>query len=421
MFFKKYELTIAWRYLKSKRKDGFISVISFLSFIGITLGVATLIVVMSVMNGFRNEMLSKILGMNGHITVISKYAGKNITNYKQLSGKIENIKEIKDRVISTVPSIEMQVMGSSNNNSFGAMVRGLDFDDMQKIKPLFESVKTTIDKDKFNTGEILIGQTLAKKMGVWIGDEITIATAKGNITAFGTFPRIKSYTIVDVFKTGMSSYDANYIYMNLNEAQTFFNMKDQVDFIEVFLQDADTATTVTTVLNKNIDNFYIATNWKNQNSSFVSALDVERNVMFLILSLIILVASFNIVSSLVMLVKDKSFDIAILRTIGATKASVMKIFLLSGGIIGFVGTISGGILGLIVSYNIEDIRQFLQKMLGKELFSSDVYFLSTLPSKIDYLEFFWVIIASFVISLLATIYPSKKAAKQEPVNVLRYE
>ena len=315
----------------------------------------------------------------------------------------------------------MQVMGSSNNNSYGIMVRGLYFDDIKKIKPLFESVKTTIDKEKFNTGEILIGETLAKKMGVWIGDEITIATAKGNITAFGTIPRIKSYTIVDVFKTGMSSYDANYIYMSLNEAQMFFNMKGQIEFIEIFLQNPDIAVKMTEILNKNLGDLYIATNWKNQNSSFVSALDVERNVMFLILSLIILIASFNIVSSLVMLVKDKSFDIAILRTIGATKTSIMKIFLLSGGIIGFVGTISGGILGLIVSYNIEDIRQFLQKILGKELFSSDVYFLSTLPSKIDYVEFFWVIVSSFIISLLATIYPSKKASKQEPVNVLRYE
>ncbi len=421
MFFKKYELMIAWRYLKSKRKDGFISVISFLSFIGITLGVATLIVVMSVMNGFREEMLSKILGMNGHITILSKYAGKNITNHKQLANKIENITEIKDKIISNVPSIEMQVMGSSNNNSYGIMVRGVEFDDIKKIKPLFESIKTTIDKNKFNSGEIIVGESLAKKMGVWIGDEITIATAKGNITAFGTIPRIKSYTIVDVFKTGMSSYDANYIYMSLNEAQMFFNMKGQIEFIEIFLQNPDIAVKMTEVLNKNLSDLYIATNWKNQNSSFVSALDVERNVMFLILSLIILIASFNIVSSLVMLVKDKSFDIAILRTIGATKTSIMKIFLLSGGIIGFVGTISGGILGLIVSYNIEDIRQFLQKILGKELFSSDVYFLSTLPSKIDYVEFFWVIVSSFIISLLATIYPSKKASKQEPVNVLRYE
>ena len=420
MKFKNYEFLVAWRYLKSKRKDGFISIITWLSLIGISLGVATLIIVMSVMNGFRDEMLSKILGMNGHITVVSNFAGDDIDNYKSLSNGIINITSIKKENIKSIPIIEAQVMVAANNNSQGAMLRGIDYNDIKKIEPLYNGLKG-INPTKLKEGEVLIGTTLARKLGLFEGDEITITTAKGNITAFGTIPRIRSYTIGGLFTTGMSTYDSDFVYMPLDYAQTFLDMEGVVNYIELFIPNPDDADKIGNSINKMISPTHRTISWKRQNSSFVSALNVERNVMFLILTLIILVASFNIISSLVMLVKEKSHDIAVLRTIGASKANVMKIFFLAGSFIGVVGTITGVSLGIIVSENIEIVRQFFQSLTGTKLFPDDIYFLSELPSKIDYTEVFWVVIMSLSISFLATIYPSRKAARMQPIDVLRYE
>lgn len=420
MKFKNYEFLVAWRYLKSKRKDGFISIITWLSLIGISLGVATLIIVMSVMNGFRDEMLSKILGMNGHITVVSNFAGDDIDNYKSLSNGIINIPSIKKENIKSIPIIEAQVMVAANNNSQGAMLRGIDYNDIKKIEPLYNGLKG-INPTKLKEGEVLIGTTLARKLGLFEGDEITITTAKGNITAFGTIPRIRSYTIGGLFTTGMSTYDSDFVYMPLDYAQTFLDMEGVVNYIELFIPNPDDADKIGNSINKMISPTHRTISWKRQNSSFVSALNVERNVMFLILTLIILVASFNIISSLVMLVKEKSHDIAVLRTIGASKANVMKIFFLAGSFIGVVGTITGVSLGIIVSENIEIVRQFFQSLTGTKLFPDDIYFLSELPSKIDYTEVFWVVIMSLSISFLATIYPSRKAARMQPIDVLRYE
>lgn len=421
MFFKNYEFLIAWRYLKSKRKDGFISIITLLSFIGITLGVATLIVVMSVMNGFREEMLSKILGMNGHITVTSNFSSDNIQDYNKLKQTIIKDPELQNKITSVIPIIESQIMASFNDNSAGVMLRGIEFQDLQKIEPLVKGIDKKFNPFQFQEGEVLVGRILANKLGITVGDEITFASAKGNITAFGTMPRIASYKVGGVFNTGMSTYDTNYIYINLKDSQTFFSMQDEVNFIEVFLNNADTANNLLKLFEKILYPSYRAFSWQNQNSSFVSALNVEKNVMFLILTLIILVASFNIISSLVMLVKDKAHDIAVFKTIGVAKTGIMKIFLLSGSFIGISGTLGGFALGLVVSNNIEIVRQFFQRLTGTKLFPEEVYFLSSLPSKVDYVEVFWVVFISFIISLLATIYPSLKASKQDPINVLRYE
>ena len=421
MFFKNYEFLIAWRYLKSKRKDGFISIITLLSFIGITLGVATLIVVMSVMNGFREEMLSKILGMNGHITVTSNFSSDNIQDYNKLKQTIIKNLELQNKITSVIPIIESQIMASFNDNSAGVMLRGIEFQDLQKIEPLVKGIDKKFNPFQFQEGEVLVGRILANKLGITVGDEITFASAKGNITAFGTMPRIASYKVGGVFNTGMSTYDTNYIYINLKDSQTFFSMQDEVNFIEVFLNNADTANNLLKSFEKILYPSYRAFSWQNQNSSFVSALNVEKNVMFLILTLIILVASFNIISSLVMLVKDKAHDIAVFKTIGVAKTGIMKIFLLSGSFIGISGTLGGFALGLVVSNNIEIVRQFFQRLTGTKLFPEEVYFLSSLPSKVDYVEVFWVVFISFIISLLATIYPSLKASKQDPINVLRYE
>ncbi len=420
MSFKKFEFLIAWRYLKSKRKDGFISIITWLSLIGISLGVATLIIVMSVMNGFRDDMLSKILGMNGHITVISNFAGDDIKDYKNVAKSITKIPSLHNEKMEIIPVIESQVMASANGNSMGIMLRGIDYSDISKIKPLYNGLKG-VNPVTFKNGEVLLGTTLARKLGVFEGDEITITTAKGNITAFGTIPRIQTYVVGGLFNTGMSTYDSNFIYMPLDYAQTFLDMEGVVNYIEVFIENPDDAEKIGKTITKMISPMNRTVSWQKQNSSFVSALTVERNVMFLILTLIILVASFNIISSLVMLVKEKSHDIAVLRTIGATRGNVMRVFFLAGSFIGVVGTFVGVILGVLVSNNIEYVRQIFQKLTGTKLFPEDVYFLSELPSKLDYIEVSWVVAMSLAISFLATIYPSRKAAKMQPIDVLRYE
>lgn len=420
MIFKRFEFLVAWRYLKSKRKDGFISIITWLSLIGITLGVATLIIVMSVMNGFRDEMLEKILGMNGHITIVSNFAGDSIKDYKSISKNISNIPSLKKYSMKAIPLIENQVMVGANGNSMGVMLRGIDFQDLKKIEPLYNGLKGVEIKD-LEEGSVIIGTTLARKLGVFEGDDITLTTAKGNITAFGTIPRIQSYKVGGLFNTGMSTYDSNFVYMPLDYAQTFLDMENLVNYIEIFISNPDDAVNISASINNMLNPDNRSITWQSQNSSFVSALTVERNVMFLILTLIILVASFNIISSLVMLVKEKSHDIAVLRTIGASKANIMKIFFLSGSFIGVSGTIVGVGLGIFISENIEIVRQLFQTLTGTKLFPEDIYFLSELPSKIDYTEVFWVIVMSLGISFLATLYPSRKAAKMEPIEVLRYE
>jgi len=365
-------------------------------------------------------MLSKILGMNGHITVVSSFAGDNIDNYQTIADGIHKIPSLNSEKILSIPMIETQVMAASGGNTTGVMLRGLDFSDIEKIEPLFRGIKGGSVKD-LEEGQVLIGTTLAHKLGLGFGDEITLTTARGNVTAFGTIPRVKSYVVGGLFNTGMSTYDSNFVFMPLDYAQAFLDMEEKVNYIEIFIENPDDAIRLARPIDAFLAPVNHAVTWQKQNSSFVSALTVERNVMFLILTLIILVASFNIISSLVMLVRDKSHDIAIFRTIGATKSSVMRIFFLSGSFIGVVGTLSGLVLGLVISENIELVRQFFQTLTGTKLFPEDIYFLSELPSKIDYVEVFWVVAMSLAISFLATIYPARKAARQQPIDVLRYE
>lgn len=420
MFFKYFELLVAWRYLKSKRKDGFISVITWLSLIGIALGVATLIIVMSVMNGFREEMLSKILGMNGHISVNSAMYKKNIKDYDNIIYSMMKNPLSSSFESAPIAMIEGQLMLSSDGTAVGGMLRGIDFKDLEKVKPLISKIDKE-DLEEMKDGDVLVGYQLANKLGVWVGDEITLTSPQGNVTAFGTIPRIKAYRVGAIFNTGMSIYDTGYLFMNLSDAQVFLDMEEQVSHLEIFLNNPDDAYVVAKGLANLLGASLVAYTWQSQNSSFVSALNVERNVMFLILTLIILVASFNIISSLVMLVKDKSRDIAVFKTVGATKASVMKIFFIAGSLIGVVGTFLGVGLGLLVSHNIESVRQFVQNLTGTKLFPDDVYFLTELPSQVDYTEVMWVVVMALVIAFLATLYPSRKAAKQEPIDVLRYE
>lgn len=413
--FSKFERMTAWRYLRAKRREGFISVITGFAFTGIALGVATLIIVMSVMNGFKSELLNRILGINGHISIVAT-AGFPFNNYKKA---VEDLQDIED-IRLALPLIEKQLLVSSPYGAEGAMVRGMEGTDILKKKVLREGF-SALDINEFKGDVVVVGEKLARKLGVYINDEVTLISPNGKVTAFGTVPRIKAYRVIGFFNLGMHEYDSNYIFMPLETAQTYFGLKDAATVIDVTLKDEKTLEKTTMMLEKSVSLDAFVYDWKKTNAAFFNAIDVERNVMFLILTLIILVAAFNIITGLIMLVKDKSRDVAVLRTMGATKAMIMRIFFMDGAFIGLVGTFFGVLIGLVFCYNIESIRQFLQKLSGRDLFSSEIYFLSKLPAKVDSAEVLMVVAVTLVLSFLATLYPAYRASKFNPAEALRYE
>ncbi len=413
--FKAFEWMMAARYLRARRREGFVSVIAWFSLLGIALGVATLIIVMSVMNGFREELLSRILGINGHINVYGQT--RDLTDYTTLSDRLSQI----DGVLSVTPTIEGQVMATGQGASSGAMVRGVTGEDFKKRKLLFDSLKAG-SMDLFNQDQgVIVGARLAQKLGLWVGDKITLISPKGNITAFGTVPRMRSFTIAATFDVGMYEYDSSFIFMPLNAAQNYFRIKG-VNYLEVMAPNADSTDQVTYNIMTELGRFGVnPIDWKRTNSSFFNALQVERNVMFMILTLIIIVAAFNIISGLIMLVKDKGKDIAILRTMGASRGSIMRIFLIAGASVGVFGTVLGFILGLAFAENIETIRRWIETLSGNDLFAAEIYFLSKLPAIVDYGEVSLVVAMGLGLSFLATLYPSWRAARLDPVEALRYE
>jgi len=415
MIFSKFERLTAGRYLRAKRKEGFISVITGFAFTGIALGVATLIIVMSVMNGFRHELLGRILGINGHIGLMAPN-GYPFNNYQNAVKEIAEIQHIK----LVVPMIENQLLITAGKSAEGAMVRGLAKADFLK-KPAMAAAVKNVDMSYFEGDNVIIGHRLARKMGLVEGDKITLLSPNGKITAFGTVPRMKSYQIIGLFDSGMYEYDANFVFMPMAAAQTYFGLKDAVTNIDITLDDDNTLTAVRQALEQSLGGSAYIYDWKQSNSAFFNAIEVERNVMFIILTLIIVVAAFNIISGLIMLVKDKSRDIAVLRTMGASKGMIMRIFFIDGAFIGVVGTLIGFVLGILFCENIEAIRQGLQLLLGRDLFSAEVYFLSKLPAKIDWIEVSSVVAISLLLSFAATLYPSWRAAKMDPVEALRYE
>ncbi|MFI3242033.1 MAG: lipoprotein-releasing ABC transporter permease subunit [Alphaproteobacteria bacterium] len=415
MIFSKFERLLACRYLRSKRKEGFISVITSFAFTGIALGVATLIIVMSVMNGFRHELLSRILGLSGHIG-ISAIAGKPFNNYKEAGFEISKIDDVKN----VAPIIEAQLLATNSVASQGVMLRGIEAKDLMFKDSMKESLKN-FDTDTFNGDVVLIGDRLAQKMGLLDGDNITLLSPKGKITAFGTVPRVKQYKVLTTFNVGMYEYDANFIFMPLKTAQTFLGFKNGVTNIDITLGNEKNIEAVKGAIYNSIDKNAYVYDYRQTNSAFFNAIAVERNVMFLILTLIIIVAAFNIITGLIMLVKDKGRDIAVLRTMGATKAMIMRIFFLDGAFIGFVGTFLGWLLGLSFCKNIDAIKQFLESISGQELFSAEIYFLSKLPAKVDNIEVLYIVGISLLLSFVATIFPAYRASKFEPVEALRYE
>ncbi len=412
--FTPFERMVAWRYLRSKKAEGFVSVIAGFSFAGIMLGVATLIIVMSVMNGFRQELFSRILGLNGHMNVHS--FSSSLANYEELRAGIIQIEGIH----SATPMIESQALISYGGQSSGVFVRGIKPADFADREILRNSI-TSGSLDFFEGNRVAIGKVLANKFKVIPGDKIVLTSPKVKSTPFGSMPRQRSYEVAAIFDVEMYEYNSGFIFMPLPAAQTFFQFPNAVTALEVFLDDPDDLDELRKTVALEIEGRAGVYDWRDTNQSFFNALQVERNVMFLILTLIILVAAFNIISSMIMLVKDKSHDIAIMRTMGAARSSMLKIFMLTGASIGFVGTLVGAAAGIAFALNIESIRQWLEGLTGTELFADEIYFLSKLPAVIDWSEVITVIVMAFGLSILATLYPAWRAARLDPVEALRYE
>ncbi len=412
--FSAFEWMMAMRYLRARRQEGFISVIAWFSLLGIALGVATLIIVMSVMNGFREELLNRILGINGHLSIYGQF--EKLTDYDAFADKIRGV----EGVTVVTPIIEGQVMASTQKSASGAIVRGFRPDDLRARAIIADNIQGGT-LDNFNKDSIVIGVRLARKLGVGIGHDITLISPKGNITAFGTIPRMRKYKIAATFEMGMYEYDSGFIFMDLAAAQVYFKLPAAVSNLEVFVTDPDRAIDIGRKISSIATDTVRVHDWQRANASFFNAIQVERNVMFLILTLIIVVAAFNIISSMIMLVKDKGRDIAILRTMGASKGTIMRIFFLSGASVGIIGTFSGVLMGLSFANNIEAIRQWIQGLTGAELFAAEIYFLSQLPAVVDPAEVVAVVLMGLGLSFLATIYPSWRAAKIDPAEALRYE
>ena len=413
--FSAFEWIVAARYLRARRQEGFISVIAWFSLLGIALGVATLIIVMAVMNGFREELLTRILGLNGHLSVYGN--GPTITDYGALAGKLKAI----PGVIEATPLIEGQVMASAAAGARGVIVRGIRPADLARRSLVAASISGgTLDEFKGDRS-VIVGLRLADRLGLKIGDSISLIAPKGNVTAFGTVPRIRSYRIIATFNLGMFEYDSTFVFMPLRASQVYFRMPGAVTNLEVIVNDPSRARQIGRDIRRNLGGGINLRDWQQANSSFFEAVQVQRNVLFLILALIILVAAFNIISGLVTLVADKGRDIAILRTMGATRGMIMRIFFISGASVGVIGCLAGFVLGLSFATNIEAIRQGVQTLTGTELFAKDLYFLSYLPARVDVADVAAVVLMALGLSFLATFYPSWRAGHIEPAEALRHE
>ncbi|MCL2469600.1 MAG: lipoprotein-releasing ABC transporter permease subunit [Alphaproteobacteria bacterium] len=414
--FSSFERMVAFRYLRARRSEGFISVISWFSLLGIGLGVATLIIVMAVMNGFRAELFARVLGLNGHINVYS-LDGYPLDNYRALMEKIQKVQG----VLLVSPAVEGQALISANGIASGALVRGVEPEIFRKREIIAANV-TAGDLAHFEDDGIAIGSRMAARLGLKVGDSLTLISPSSKATVFGTAPRMKAYPVAVIFDVGMFEYDNGFVFMPLAAAQSFFMTFSGVTSLEIYVDAPHNFDPIKRrLIEALMDTNTRLLDWQQSNASFFTALQVEKNVMFLILTLIILVAAFNIISSLIMLVKDKSHDIAILRTMGATRGMIMRIFFLTGASIGVLGTSVGVLLGVAFAKNIETIRQLIQKLMGTDLFSPEVYFLSRLPARLDSAEVLQVTIMALTLSFLATLYPSWRAAKMDPVEALRYE
>lgn len=413
--FSPFELMLASRYLRARRREGFISVTATVSFLSFMVGVAALVIVMAVMNGFRKDLLSKILGLNGHMVVYK--VGEPFTDYLD---KTKDIRAVPG-VTSAMPLIEGQAMISSTAVALGAAVRGIGEGDIKSLKLIADNIQFG-SLEGFDTQYgIAIGMRLATSLRVNVGDTVTILTARGAQTPFGTAPRSKTYPIAAIFEVGMSEYDKGVVFMPLAEAQRYFSKGNDVDVLEVMVDNPERIDDYAAAIRKTGGATINLIDWRQRNETFFTVLEVERNVMFFILSLIITVAALNIISGLMMLVKDKGRDIAILRTMGATKGAVMRVFLLTGASIGIIGSLAGLALGVLFCVYIEEIRQFVSWVTGKPIFDPNIYFLTRMPAEINPGETAAIVIMAMTLSILATLYPSWRGSRLDPVEALRYE
>jgi lipoprotein-releasing system permease protein len=413
--FAPFEWLLSLRYLRARRQEGFISVNAVFSFLGIMLGVATLIIVMAVMNGFRKELLDKILGLNGHLLI--QPLESPLTDWQEVAERVAKVDGIK----LAAPIVEGQALASSPFSASGVLARGVRSADLLKLPSVANNIRQGT-LEGFDEGQgVAIGRRLADQLSLRAGDNVTLVAPRGAVTPMGTTPRIKSYKIAAVFEIGMSEYDAAFVFMPLTEAQAYFNRAGDVTAIEVYTDDPDRIDRSRKLVAEAANRPIYMVDWRQRNATFFNALQVERNVMFLILTIIVIVAAFNITSGLIMLVKDKGRDIGILRTMGATQGAIMRVFMMTGASVGVVGTFVGFLLALLVCLNIESIRRFVSWLTNTEVFSPELYFLSKLPADLDAGETTAVVVMALALSLLATLYPAWRAARLDPVEALRYE
>ncbi len=413
------ERLLAFRYLRAKRDERLISVISWFSLVGIALGVATLIVVLSVMRGVRTEMTESIVGLEGHVTVAQR--GQGIPEFDNLVGLLKKQPGVK----TALPVVQGQVMVSYHGTANGAMVTGIRVEDLA-AKPLLTK-KIDGDLEAFKRGEgVIIGSRMAERIGVHIGDSITLISPEGRATPAGVVPRIKAYPVVATFSVGMFAYDNGLVVLPFNEAQVFFMLSSadglgRASAVEVMGEHAGDAQALATQLSRTLGQEYRIYDWQTSNGGLIRAVMVQRNVMFLVLTMIIIVASFNIVASLIMLVREKSKDIAVLRTLGASRQMIMRIFMITGLAIGTIGTLCGVALGLAIALNTKAIQAAIERITGAPMFADELYFLSSLPAEVNISEVAFVGGVALLLTFVATLYPSRRAASLNPVEVFRYE
>jgi len=414
--FNKFEWLVGRRYLRAKQKNSFVSFISLVSIIGIALGVAALITVLSVMNGFQSEIRKKIIGVTAHMQLVD--ASSQLANWQDIAAKTK----VNSDILSYAPYVDGQALVSFENNVSGVLVRGIDSQQEKSV----DNIDKQLEYGKYDSlipGEynVLIGRDLARILGVGLGDKITLITPQGQITPAGMIPRLKRFTVTGIFNTHMYEYDSSLILINLRDAQVLFKMGNNVSGLRLRVADVLQTPRIKDSLAKVMPDNVLVSDWIDQHKNYFAAVELEKKMMFVILTLIVAVAAFNLVSTLVMTVNDKKSDIAILRTMGASKSSIMKIFMLQGGISGIIGTVSGTVLGLLLANYIGDIVHGVELLTGTKLVNGDVYLIDYLPSKIFFTDVASIFSVSILLSILATLYPSKRAANTDPAEALRYE